>query len=202
MSLENIRKIILEIVQGELNRLKITKKGKCTCPEDKDADKYESEDLDDPMDIDLTRVEEIRDLATVEGKINNYTVSVVLDSASNKDLMPRVIADELGLKGNTNVSYIIRGSTGVKKYSESAEATVSLAPECDIKANFIIAEDYSVPEIILGRSTLKLYNYDLFESKDHASITCNGKNFFIPIVPDKNRRKKENRSLVVEALTQ
>lgn len=154
------------------------------------------------MDIDLTRVEGIRDLATVEGKINGCSVSVVLDSASNKDLMPRIIADELGLKGNTDVSYIIRGVAGEKKYSESVEATISLAPECDITSNFIIAEDYSVPEIILGRSTLKSYNYDLFESKDHASITCNGKSFFIPIVPDKNRQKKGSRSLVVEALTQ
>ena len=186
------------MIQGELDRLKIMKKGKCTCPEDNDKD----EDLDDFMDIDLVRVEEIRDLATVEGKINEYSVSVVLDSASNKDLMPRIIVDELGLKSNTDVSYNIRGVTGMNKFSESVEATVSLAPDCDIKTNFVIAEDYSVPEIILGRSTLKLYNYDLFESKDHASITCSGKNFFIPIVPDKNRRKKENRSLVVEALTQ
>ena len=202
MSLEDIRKIILKIVQGELNRLK----KKCTFPDKKDVN--ENEDSDDPMDIDLTRVEEIRDLATVEGMINGHSVSVVLDSASNKDLIPRIVADELGLKGNTDVSYIIRGATGEKKYSESIDATISLAPECDIKMNFIIAENYKVPEIILGRSTLKRYNYDLFESKDHASITCNGKSFFIPIVPDKNRQKKENRvleemrSLVVEALSQ
>lgn len=172
------------------------KKGKCKCPpEDKENE------VDDPMDIDLTRVEEIRDLATVEGMINNQPVSVVLDSASNKDLMPRSIADKLGLKGNKDVSYNIRGVTGMDKFSESVETIVSLAPECDIKTNFIIADKYQVPEIILGRSTLKRYNYDLFESKDHASITCNGKNFFIPIVPDKNRNNKEIMSAVVEALT-
>ena len=202
LSLEDIRKIILEIVQGELNRLK----KKCTCPDKEDTG--ENEDSDDHMDIDLTRAEEIRDLATVDGKINDHPVSVVLDSASNKDLMPRIIANELGLKGNMDVSYIIRGATGEKKYSESVNATISLAPDCNIETNFIIADDYTVPEIILGRSTLKRYNYDLFESKDHASITCDGKNFFIPIVPDKNRQKKENRvleetrSLVVEALSQ
>lgn len=200
ISLKNIRQIILEIVQGELNRLKIMKNGKCTCPQHKREDVVE--DLDDPMDIDLTRGEEVRDLATVEGKINGHSVSVVLDSASNKNLMPRIIADEIGLKGNTDISYIVRGATGEKKYSESGEATISLAPECDIKTNFIIAEDYTVPEIILGRATLKQYNYDLFESKDHASITYNGKNFFIPIVPDKNRQEVGNRSLVVETLTQ
>lgn len=181
-----------------MDRLKILKKGKCNCPPED-----EENEVDDPMDIDLTRVEEIRDLATVEGKINNQPVSVVLDSASNKDLMPRSIADKLGLKGNKDVSYNIRGVTGMDKFSESVEEIVSLAPECDVKANFIIADNYQVPEIILGRSTLKRYNYDLFESKDHASITCNGKNFFIPIVPDKNRHnmnKKEHISPVVEAL--
>ena len=170
-------------------------KGKCKCSLENETEN------DDPMDIDLTRVEEIRDLATVEGKINDHLVSVVLDSASNKDLMPRSIADKFGLKGNKDVSYNIRRVTGEDKFSESIEATVSLAPECNIKTNFIIADSYQVPEIILGRSTLKRYNYDLFESKNHASITCDGKNFFIPIVPDKNRCKKKNRSLVVEALT-
>lgn len=200
ISLKDIRQIILEIVQGELNRLKIMKNDKCTCPQHKHEDVVE--DLDDPMDIDLTRGEEVRDLATVEGKINGHSVSVVLDSASNKNLMPRIIANEIGLKGNTDISYIVRGATGEKKYSESGEATISLAPKCNIKTNFIIAEDYTVPEIILGRTTLKQYNYDLFESKDHASITCNGKNFFIPIVPDKNRQEVGSRSLVVETLTQ
>jgi hypothetical protein len=181
VSLEDIRKIILEVIQEELNRLKIMKKGKCNCSED------ENESGDDPMDVDLIRSEEIRDLATVEGKINGHSVSVVLDSASNKDLMPKVIADELGLKGNTDVSYIIRGLPGENVFSESVEATVSLAPECNIKTKFIIADSYLVPEIILGRSTLKRYNYDLFESREHAIISCNDKNFFIPIVPDKNR---------------
>jgi len=181
MSLEDIRKIILEIIQEELDRLQVAKNSsKCKCPEDEE----------DPMDIDLARVEEIRDLATVEGKINGISVSVVLDSASNKDLMPRAIVDELGLKSNTDVSYNIRGVTGANIFSESVEATVFLAPECNIKTNFVIADGHHVPEIILGRSTLKRYNYDLFESKDHASISCNGKNFFIPIVPDKNRQKK------------
>ena len=196
LSLEDIRKIILEIVQGEINRLK---EGKCICSGKEEAG--ENDDSYDPMDIDLTRVEEIRDLATIEGKINGHSISVVLDSASNKDLMPKIIADELGLEANTTASYIIRGATGEKKYSGTVDAIISLAPDCDIETNFIIADDYTVPEIILGRSTLKKYNYDLFESKDHASITCDGKNFFIPIVPDKNRQKIENRSLVVEALT-
>ena len=81
--LDNIRKIVLEIIQEELDRLKIMKKDKCNCHTGDVEDEGENE-IDDPMDIDLTRVEEIRDLATVEGKINGHSVSVVLDSASNK----------------------------------------------------------------------------------------------------------------------
>ena len=163
-----------------------------------EVEKDTEEDAEGPMDymdIDLaysafsTRVEEIKDLATVEGKINDHKISVVLDSASNKDIMPGIITDKLGLQRNKDVSYNIRGVTGKDKFSESTNAAVFLTPECKIETTFVIADDYSIPEIILGRSTLKKYNYDLFESKDHASITYNGKNFFIPIVPDKNRQK-------------
>jgi hypothetical protein len=154
---------------------------------------------DDMMDIDLTSMEEeIKDLATVEGKINGHEVSVILDSASNKDLMPRIIADKLELQRNTNVSYNIRGVTGKDKFTESTDATIFLGPECKIKTTFVIADDYPVPEVILGRSTLRKYNYDLFESKEHASITCNGKNFFIPIVPDINRQKKTKEQKKIE----
>ena len=76
------------------------------------------------MEVDITRAEHIRDLTTIEGKINGQLVSVVLDSASNIDFMPQIVADQLGLKGNANVSCNFRGSTGVEeKFSESVDAT-------------------------------------------------------------------------------
>src|SRR5581483_5095305 len=183
----------------------ITKKDKCKCPTGltSSASNDFQDDDDNLMDIDLTRVKENReissfevfhgnkDLATVKGKINGHEVSVVLDSASNKDLMPSIIADKFGLHRNSEARVInIRGVTGKDKFSESTVATVFLTPECKIETTFVIADDYPVPEIILGRPTLKRYNYDLFESKDHASISYNGKNFFIPIVPDKNRQRR------------
>ena len=185
LELIDIRKIVLDLIREELDRLKITKKGICHCPADKD-----NRD-DDPMDIDLTRVERTRDLATVEGKINGIPISVILDSTSNMDLMPKFIAEKVGLEIDENVSYNIRGVSGERKCSGLSKATISLAPGCDIKTESIITEDYDVPEIILGRSTLKRYNYDLFESREHAIITCDGKNFFIPIVPDINRKIKD-----------
>ena len=201
LSLDDIRKLILELIQERFDQY-ITKKDKCKCPTGptgltgptSSASNDFQDDDDNLMDIDLTRVEEnqeSKDLATVKGKINGHEVSVVLDSASNKDLMPRSIADKFGLHRNSEARVInIRGVTGKDKFSESTVATVFLTPECKIETTFVIADDYPVPEIILGRPTLKRYNYDLFESKDHASISYNGKNFFIPIVPDKNRQRR------------
>jgi gag-polyprotein putative aspartyl protease len=198
LSLDDIRKLILELIQERFDQY-ITKKDKCKCPTGptgptSSASNDFQDDDDNFMDIDLTRVEEnqeSKDLATVKGKINGHEVSVVLDSASNKDLMPRSIADKFGLQRNSEARVInIRGVTGKDKFSESTVATVFLTPECKIKMTFVIADDYPIPEIILGRTTLKRYNYDLFESKDHASISYNGKNFFIPIVPDENRQRR------------
>lgn len=193
--MKSIKKFIREILQEEISYyLKNMKKDNCECPPSITMEDNNSSPVDlgadDYMDIDVSRLEEIKDLATIDGIINGHEISVVLDSASNKDLMPGFIADKLGLQKNKGVSYNIRGVTGKDKFSESVDATVFLGPVCKIETTFVIANNYSVPEIILGRSTLKKYNYDLFESKDHASITYNGKNFFIPIVPDKNRHKK------------
>ena len=186
IDLNEIRKIILELIQEHFNQY-ITKKDNCICPVDEKND-----DDEDLMDIDATRIEEIKDLATVEGIINGHKISVVLDSASNKDLIPSILVDKLGLKRNTDVSYNVWVANGdVTKFYGLTNATIFLTPKCKIETTFAIADNYLLPEVILGRATLKKYNYDLFESRDHAIISYDGKNFFIPIVPDKNRQKKE-----------
>ncbi len=69
-------------------------------------------ETDDPMDIDIARIENEKDLATVEGKIGDVVVSIVVDSGSNKDVMPKFVADELGLKIDTSVAHSIRGVSG------------------------------------------------------------------------------------------
>ncbi|CAJ0867083.1 21837_t:CDS:2, partial [Entrophospora sp. SA101] len=53
--------------------------------------------------------------------------------------------------------------------------------------------------LILNRPRLREYNYDLLESRKHMAITCNGKDFFIPIIPARDEHKKMN-SPVLEAL--
>ena len=194
---ENIRKLIREMIQeilGELNIAPGFMK--------KSVEQEQYVEDDDPMDIDITRVDNnIKDLATVKGIINGKAVSVVLDSASNRDLIPKPLADELGLKHSKKIRYNIRGISGTTESSGIANVTINLATDCDIKTNAIIVDNYPTREVILGRATLRRYNYDLHESREHIAITCNGTNFFIPIVPDINRQKfSDNFSAVLDTV--
>ena len=197
MELIDIKGIVQELVRNELVRLGFT-----NTPSLPSIEATISE-IDDPMDIDLARIKNGKELATVEGKIGNVSFLVGVDSMSNKDIMPKFIADELGLKINTNITHNIREVSGKNKSLGIASADVILAPGCIIKTDFAIIDDYPVREIILGRPTLRQYNYDLFESREHVAITCNGKNFFIPIVPDINRQVKKDieKSPVIKALS-
>ena len=117
--------------------------------------------------------------------------------------MPKIVANELGLKIDTSVAHSIRGVSGENRSLETTSASIKLASECVIEIEPIVIDDYPIREIILGRSTLRCYNYDLHESRKHMVITCNEKNFFIPIVPDKNRQSKLaiKKSLVLKALS-
>src|ERR1700741_2184837 len=103
MELIDIKKIVRDLVQEELQRLGIINP---SSQKDAQDEGY----IDDPMDVDLTWIENAKDLVTVEGKIGKLTLSVIVDSASNKDLIPKFIADELGLKINTDTTYNIRAS--------------------------------------------------------------------------------------------
>ena len=197
MELIDIKGIVQELVRNELVRLGFT-----NTPSLPSIEATISE-IDDPMDIDLARIKNGKELATVEGKIGNVSFSVSVDSMSNKNIMSKFIVDELELKINTNITHNIRGVSGKNKSLGIASADVILASGCIIKTDFAIIDDYPVREIILGRPTLRQYNYDLFESREHVAITCNGKNFFIPIVPDINRQVKKDieKSLVIKALS-
>jgi hypothetical protein len=65
--------------------------------------------------------------------------------------------------------------------------TIELAPDCTISENLAVLGEYKHWEIGLSRACLKRYNYDIHESREHIVLTCDGKNVFIPIVPDVNR---------------
>jgi hypothetical protein len=190
MELIDIKKIVRDLVHEELQKLGIINESVSMQPDDR---------IDDPMDVDLTWIENAKDLATVEGKIGKLSLSVIVDSASNKDLMPKFIADELGLKIDTSIIHNVRGFSGKNKSLGITSASITLTPECVINTDFVIIDDYPIRELILGRNTLKYrYNYDLHESRNHMAITCNEKHFFIPIVPDRNRQKKKVSDAIIE----
>ena len=197
MELIDIKGIIQELVQKELARL-----GFINMRVTETFVNPNISEIDDPMDIDIARIENEKDLTTVEGKIGDVVVSIVVDSASNKDIMPKFVADELELKIDTSVTHNIRGASGENRSLGITSASIKLASGCVIETEPIVIDDYPIRKIILGRSTLRRYNYDLHESRRHMAITCNEKNFFIPIVPDKNRQLKLaiKKSPVLKAL--
>ena len=197
MELIDIKGIVQELVRKELAQLGFINMRATETFVDPNIS-----ETDDPMDIDIARIENEKGLATVEGKIGDVVVSIVVDSASNKDIMPKIVADELGLKIDTSVAHSIRGVSGENRSLGTTSASIKLASECVIKIEPIVIDDYPIREIILGRPTLRHYNYDLHESRKHMVITCNEKNFFIPIVPDKNRQSKLaiKKSLVIKTL--
>ena len=198
MELIDIKGIIQELVQKELARL-----GFINVQATETFIDPNISETDDPMDIDIARIENEKGLATIEGKIGDVVVSIVIDSASNQDIMPKIVADELGQKIDTSVAHSIRGVSGENKSLGTTSASIKLASGCVIEIEPIVIDDYPIREIILGRPTLRRYNYDLHESRKHMVITCNEKNFFIPIVPDKNRQSKLaiKKSLVLKALS-
>ena len=198
MELIDIKGIVQELVRKELAQLGFINMRTTETFVDPNIS-----ETDDPMDIDIARIENEKDLATVEGKIGDVVISIVVDSGSNKDVMPKIVADELGLKIDTSVAHSIRGVSGENRSLGTTSASIKLASGCVIEIEPIAIDDYPIREIILGRSTLRRYNYDLYESKKPIVITCNRKNFFIPIVLDKNRQSKLaiKKSLVLKALS-
>jgi len=205
----NLEKIICSIVQKELARLgflnvlpakekvgraSMTKKknmGLKAPLETSDGNVQPDEDLD-LMDIDLVRIENAKDLMAVEGIVNGSKIQALLDTCANASFMPKHVQEELDLKIDTSKICKLTGASGEKRtLGMVRNCLVTLAPGCVIEEDFVIVDNYPYREIALSRNCLRHYNYDIHESRDHVAITCNEKNYFIPIVPDKNRSKIE-----------
>src|ERR1041385_3841474 len=93
MELIDIKGIVQELVQKELARLGFINMRATETFVDPNIS-----EIDDPMDIDIARIENEKDLTTVEGKIGDVVFSIVVDSGSNRDIMPKIVANELGQK--------------------------------------------------------------------------------------------------------
>jgi len=202
LGIVNLEKIISSIVQKELARLGFLnvlpakeKVSRASMARKKnmglEAPLLPDEDLD-LMDIDLVRIENAKDLMAVEGIVNGSKIQALLDTCANASFMPKQVQEELDLKIDTSKICKLTGASGEKRtLGMVRNCLVTLAPGCVIEEDFAIVDNYPYREIALSRNCLRRYNYDIHESRDHVAITCNEKNYFIPIVPDKNRSKIE-----------
>ena len=139
MELIDIKGIIQELVQKELARL-----GFINMRATETFVNPNISEIDDPMDIDIARIENEKDLATVEGKIGDVVISIVVDSGSNKDVMPKIVADELGLKIDTSVAHSIRGVSGENRSLGTTSTFIKLASGCVIEIEPIVIDDYPI----------------------------------------------------------
>ena len=156
--------------------------------------------FDDSMDIDLIRMDSKKDLTAVEGVVEGkLTLPILTDSCANKSIMPEEVCKELGLVIDTSKIVNLSGaSTNTKSLGTVKNVKIALAPDCIITEDFAVIANYPYRELILSRTRLRDYNYDLLESRKHMAITCDGVDFFIPIIPARNEHKKTN-SPVLEA---
>jgi hypothetical protein len=193
--LADIKKVIQEILREELARLGIMPQLSFSVPDNHvesniktETDIQEDIQEDDLMDIDM--LESAMDLLAVEGKVNDITAQVLLDPCANISFIHTDLIPDLKLEIDTNKTHKLSGASGGMGWNRSLgtvrSAKIELAPGCIIEEDLAVVK-YKHKEIGLSRACLKRYNYDIHESREHVALTCNGKNFFIPIVPDKNR---------------
>ena len=193
ISKEDIVKIFKELIQKEFARL-----GVFLEPDEEEtalSRQHIAEPAiedDDFMDIDLVRLKNAKDLLAMKGKVKGVDIQVLADTNANISWMPKIVADELGIEIDTSKTYNINGVSGKGKTLGMARDTlVELQAGCAIKEDIAVVDDYSYQEIGLSRPCLRRYNYDVLESREHIPLTCDGKNFFIPIVPDVNQSEEK-----------
>jgi hypothetical protein len=83
--------------------------------------------------------------------------------------------------------YDVAGAGPSRTFGIIKRVSIELAPDCVITEDLAVLSEYKHREIGLSRACLKIYNYGVHESREHIVLTCDGKNVFIPIVPDVNR---------------
>ena len=195
LSKNDIEKIFRELIRKEFAQLGIV------LAEEEDAEKKEdhepeliSKEIDDPMDIDvadidLVRLENAKDLLAMEGKVEGSNTQILADTCANLSWIPKILSDELKMEVDNSKTNKINGVSGEdRSLGMVKDVLIELASGCIIKEDLAVV-NYPHREIGLSRSCLRRYNYDVHESREHIALTCNEKNFFIPIVPDKIRSK-------------
>ena len=190
LSKEDIVKLIGELLRKEFAKLGVH------LPDDENNEKQtdyqeDNQEDDDAMDIDLVRLENAKDLLAIEGRVEGTAVQILADTCANLSWIPKSLAEELGMEIDTSRTHKINGVSGEERsLGVAKDILIELQTGCVIKEDLAVV-DYPYQEIGLSRTCLRRYNYDVHESREHIALTCNEKNFFIPIVPDKIRSKAE-----------
>ncbi|CAB4442473.1 unnamed protein product [Rhizophagus irregularis] len=185
----DFRKLLREILQEEISSVrKVTE----ILEDQEQEDRKEDIREDDPMDIDITRLENTKDLLALGGEVNGIAIQCLADTCANASFIQRAAAEELGLVIDKSITHNISGAPGTgRTYGMVKGVLIKLTPECVIIEDLTVLDEYKHREIGLSRTCLKRYNYDVHESREHVALTCGGKNVFIPIVPDANRGDKK-----------
>ncbi|CAB4432354.1 unnamed protein product [Rhizophagus irregularis] len=182
----DFRKLLREILQEEISSVKKVME----IPEDL-AEEEQEEDIreDDPMDIDITRLENTKDLLALGGEVNGIAIQCLADTCANASFIQREAAEELGLDIDKSITHNISGAPGTgRTFGMVKDVLIKLTPECVITEDLAVLDGYKYREIGLSRTCLKRYNYDVHESREHVALTCD---VFILIVPDINRGDKK-----------
>ncbi|GET64430.1 hypothetical protein GLOIN_2v1781358 [Rhizophagus irregularis DAOM 181602=DAOM 197198] len=146
----------------------------------------------DPMDIDIARLENIKDLLALNGEVNGIAIQCLADTCANASFIQREAAEELGLDINKSITYNISGASVTDRtFGMVKGVLIKLILDYAITEDLAVLDGYKHREIGLSRTCLKRYNYDVHESREHVALTCDGKNVFIPIVLDVNRGDKK-----------
>ncbi|CAB4405964.1 unnamed protein product [Rhizophagus irregularis] len=185
----DFRNLLREILQEEISSVrKVTEISEDQEQEDRKEDIRE----DDPIDIDITRLENTKDLLALDGEVNGISIQCLADTCANASFIQRETAEELGLDIDKSITHNISGAPGSgRTFGMVKGVSIKLAPDCVITEDLAVLDEYKHREIGLSRTCLKRYNYDVHESREHVALTCDGKNIFIPIVPDANRGDKK-----------
>jgi hypothetical protein len=181
---EDIEKLIRELIRKEFARLGIyLEEESLPVLEERIVETSE----DDFMDIDLVRLENAKDLLAMKGRVEGMDVQILADTCANLSWIPKFLADELGMEIDTSKTNKINGVSGEERsLGIVRDGLIELQAGCVVKEDLAVV-NYKYREIGLSRPCLRGYNYDVHESREHIALTCDGKNFFIPIVPDVNR---------------
>ncbi|GBC36653.1 hypothetical protein GLOIN_2v1781358 [Rhizophagus irregularis DAOM 181602=DAOM 197198] len=171
-------------LRGKTTPIKISVKvtgKKSEIPEVQDLAEEEQEENireDYPMDIDITCLENTKDLLVLDGKVNGIAIQCLADTCANASFIQKEAAEELGLDIDKSITYNISGTPGTGRiFGMVKGVSIKLTPDYAITEDLAVLDGYKHREIGLSRTCLKRYNYNVHESCKHIALTCDEKNF-------------------------